>query len=260
MQSQKTTKTTKKLLVLLGMVAVLAVLLALMTQLISPAADEDPTIPTSLRLFDPTEQPAYIIATEPTRYIPEEPVLIFPQSVDKGQLTISSLFQFSGFNPDCGGREGKDIAAILLENTSGSHLSDGLLILTMADGTKLNFQVTDLPDGERIMVFSNENKSIGRIAECVDIAYQTTYEKTLDLMEDKLEISVDGTVLAVTNISGEDLSGIVLDCHCLMGAEYFGGLTYQYRIDLLPAGKTAFVDAYDCYMGEPEVVRVTVGG
>ena len=53
------------------------------------------------------------------------------------------------------------------------------------------------------------------------------------------------------------LSNLLLHCHCLIDGSYFGGLTYTYPVESIPAGQSIAVEAEDCYLGEAAVVRVS---
>lgn len=261
MKTPKESKTTKTLTVVLCVVMILslAVFLAALTQMIGPNArnKSDGTVSPTEKTDATVQTEASAVVTEPAPTASAEPALEFPYTAEK--LVIESLFQFSGFNPDCDGQTGTDIAAIMVRNNSGSHLADAELTLTMADNTILTFHVTDLPADATAMAFSKENKAIKVEAACINVECSASYESASVMMEKLVTVSVNGTEITVTNISDQDLTQVVVHCHCLLEEDYFGGLTYQYIVDTLPAGESAVLEAYDCYMGEAEVVRVGIG-
>ena len=194
--------------------------------------------------------------------IPEEtteervPTVAFPLLVDDGNLEISSLFQFTGLNPDCGNQEGTDVAGIQLRNVSGSHLTRAAIEMTLVSGKLLRFTVEELPAGMTALVFSNENMTMDPEDACVSLSCEASFEAESPLMADRLSVSVEGTQITVTNISGDDLTNLTVYCHCLLDQDCYGGLTYCYPIEFLPAGGSAAVDAVDCYLGDVEVVRI----
>ena len=207
---------------------------------------------------DDLSQPAQTVPSASETTEPTEPTLSFPLSLDDGRLEIRSLFPFSGINPDCGNQEGTDIAAIELTNTSGAYLTRADVTLALPDGTQLSFKVTGLPAGTTAMAFSGENRSISADTGCVSAECDASYDGTAAAESDKVSVSVSGTTLTVVNTTAEPLSQIVIDCRSPLGDEYFGGMTYSYTVNDLPAGATATVDAVDCIMGIAEVVRIAV--
>lgn len=196
--------------------------------------------------------------------IPEEtteervPTVAFPLLVDDGRLEINSLFQFTGINPDCENQEGTDIASIVLKNVSDLYLAEAKITLTLLDGTQLNFVVTELPAGASVMAFSTENSILPADAACVSAVCDASFDPTAVTVSDQVTASADGVHITLTNISGQDLSQIVVYCRSPLGEDYFGGTTYLYTVTDLPAGGSAAVDAADCILGMAEVVRFVV--
>lgn len=180
----------------------------------------------------------------------------FPIVLEGGALRVGSMFQFSGFNPDCGGEEGEDIAALQVENASQEHLVRADIAMGMPDGQTLNFVITDLPAGESAMVFSSENTPVEQVEVYDFVSCNAEFAEESPLMADRLEIRTDGMQVTVTNVSGEDLTDLNVYCHSLLEGQSFGGLTYCYTLSELPAGESAVIEAYDCYLDEALVVRV----
>lgn len=77
------------------------------------------------------------------------------------------------------------------------------------------------------------------------------------LTQEQMEVSVEGTQITLTNTSGEDFLDIVIYCRSPLNKEYFGGMAYVYTIEQLPAGESTTIDAWDCILGEAEVMRIT---
>ncbi len=189
---------------------------------------------------------------------PPIPTVQFPLLVDDGRLEINSLFQFTGLNPDCGNQEGTDIASVVLKNLSGVYLAEAKITLTLLDGAQLNFVVTELPAGASAMAFSTENLSIPTDAACVSVACEASFDPSAVTVSDQVTAEINGTAITLTNVSGQDLSQIVVYCRSPLGEEYFGGNTYSYTVTDLPAGESTVVDAADCILGMAEVVRFVV--
>lgn len=184
----------------------------------------------------------------------------FPLTVEDGALELQALFQFSGVNPDRDYEEADNIAALELLNLSDAFLVRADLVLTMSDGTVYRFAVTQLPAGTRAMAFDLENQALSENAVCTDLSCEAEFIQPDDSVSSRLTWSVEGGIMVtVTNTSAEDLQNIVVYCRAPFGDEYFGGITYEYTIDELPAGESATVEAWECLLGEVEVVRVAIG-
>lgn len=189
---------------------------------------------------------------------PTDPGVELPMSLEDGALELTSLFQFDGINPDCGNQEGTNIASIQLKNTSDTYLSSADLTVTLSDGAQISFRVTDLPAGKSAMAFALDNRSIEADAICVDVASKAVFDPDAATQSDRVSVSVEGTLITLTNNTGEDIPELVIYCRAPLDEDYFGGMTYQYTINNLAANASTTVDATDCILGMAEVVRIEV--
>lgn len=195
-------------------------------------------------------------STEPV--ISEVQGLEFPLMLDSGKLEVTSLFQFDGFNPDCGDETGKDIASILVKNTSDRHLERAAIVFTSSSGATWNFVLTDLPEGKTVMAFSQENASSSPGEVGIDATCDAVFSETASMCEDRVAVSVEGTVITLQNKTAEVIPQLVLYCHASLGEEYFGGITYKYTVNNLAAQGSATVNAVECILGIAEVVRIAI--
>ena len=193
------------------------------------------------------------------QFFREGPGIAFPYELGEGGLAVDSLFQFTGFNPDCGNQEGENVAGLTVRNQSERHLTSASLEAEMEDGSVFHFEIADLPPGASVMVFEKDNQSYELDNVCVNLEGDAEFENSQPLLADSLTIDVQETAVTLTNRSEGDLSDLVLHCHCLMDEEYFGGLTYTYPIESIPAGQSVTVQAEDCYLGQAAPVRVSQG-
>jgi hypothetical protein len=182
--------------------------------------------------------------------------LLLPRSLAEGKLELVSLFPFSGLNPDNGGAEGVDIAAIQLRNVSSQHLTEATVTIRLTGGAEARFFVSDLPAGRTVMVFSDANIPLRAEEGAGDITCEASFETKTPLMVDYVSVSVEGMAVTVTNLTDRPLTDLFVHCHCLLGQDYFGGLTYTYPLDALPVGGVATVQALDCLLGATDVVRI----
>lgn len=195
--------------------------------------------------------------TKETNSVEKEIGLAFPYELEEGKLSVDSIFQFTGFNPDNENAEGENIAALTVVNQSEQHLTSAQFTVKLADGTKLAFEITDLPAGQKAMIFEKENQVYDLDDICEEITDTAEFEDASPVMADMLSAEVQETTVTLTNNSEEDLSNLLLHCHCVIDDVYFGGLTYTYPIESIPVGQSASVDAVDCYLGQAAVVRVS---
>ena len=182
----------------------------------------------------------------------------FPYVLNEGKLEVDSLFQFQGINTDSGNQEGTDIAAIVLKNVSELYLTSANVFLEMADGTRLEFLVTELPAGKQVMAFSTENQILTSDVECIGVSCETSYESGDSKAVNQIQVEVEGVAVTLTNVSGEEVSDLVIYCHNILGEDYLGGVSYKYVVDNIPANESVTVEARDCILGMADVVRMEV--
>lgn len=183
--------------------------------------------------------------------------ITFPYTLEDGRLSVESVFQFTGSNPDNANADGENIAALNVTNQSEQHLVSAEIKVKSADNTELTFELTDIPAGQTVMVFEKDNQTYDLNDVCEEITDTAKFEEEPVLMADRISIDVQETTVTLTNNSEEDLSNLLLHCHCLIDNSYFGGLTYTYPVESIPAGQSTSVEAGDCYLGEATVVRVS---
>lgn len=182
--------------------------------------------------------------------------ITFPYELADGKLKAASLFQYSGLNPDCNNEEGEDIAALEIVNQSNEFCKSAEIHVRMEDGTELVFRAEDIPAGRKIWVFESGNQSVGQDDVCEEIRDNSEFEE-VSLMEKQIMASVEDTTITIENLTGEEITDLMVGCHCLLEDTYFGGVTYSYPTGTIPAGGQVAVDAADCYMGTAEVVWIS---
>lgn len=232
----------------------------------------EPTLPTEPVQTEPpvtTEPPAVIqtqpAGTRPAETEPEQTVApteapeIFPMLLEDGMLTVQSMFQFSGMNPDADLQFGENIAGLQLVNTSDRHLTVAELAAVLEDGTILSFRAEDVAPGMTVMAFSLEHGSAEDPDRCVEVYGYAEFEEGDPLRSDLVDIQVEGVEITVKNVSGMDLTNLDIICHGLLDGSAFGGRAYTYRITSLASGGSTTVYAMDCILGMTQVTRVELG-
>ena len=216
-----------------------------------------------------TEPPAVIqtrpAETRPAETEPEQTTApteapeIFPVLLEDGMLTVQSIFQYSGMNPDADLQFGENIAGLQLVNTSDRHLTEAELAAVLDDGTILSFRAEDVPPGMTVMAFSMEHGSMEDLNRCVEVYGYAEFEEGDPLRSDLVKIQVEGIAITVTNVSGMDLTDLDIICHGLLDGSAFGGRSYTYQITSLDSGGSTTVYAMDCILGMTRVTRVELG-
>lgn len=232
----------------------------------------EPTLPTEPVQTEPpvTTEPPAIIQTQPAEtrpaetepeqtVAPTEAPEIFPVLLEDGMLTVQSMFQFSGMNPDADLQFGENIAGLQLVNTSDRHLTVAELAAVLEDGTILSFRAEDVAPGMTVMAFSLEHGSVEDPDRCVEVYGYAEFEEGDPLRSDLVEIQVEGVEITVKNVSGMDLTNLDIICHGLLDGSAFGGRAYTYRITSLASGGSTTVYAMDCILGMTQVTRVELG-
>ena len=181
----------------------------------------------------------------------------FPCLLAEDSLSVTSLFQYSGYNPDCGGQAGEEIASLAVTNQSEKYLASAKITAKLADGTKRVFQLTDIPAGQTVWVFAQDNGSFASSNTCKELKCEASFAEEQPLLAEQVAVETEGISVTLTNLTDEDLAGLTVYCHCLFDGTYFGGLTYAYPVDGIPAGESVMIQAEECYLGEAAVVRVT---
>ena len=187
-----------------------------------------------------------------------QPALEYPVVLEDGKLIIDDLFQYDGANPDGDFEENKNIACVMVKNVSGEYLENANLTLTLTDGTVANFTVNQLPAGKAAMAFATDSTTIKADALCVEAVCNALWNAAFTPLPEGVSISVEDILVTVTNNTGRNIPQLVIYCRCSLGEAYFGGITYPYTINNLPAHESAAVEAWDCVFGMAEVVRVVM--
>lgn len=179
-----------------------------------------------------------------------------PCTMEDGKLEISSLFQYSGMNPDCYWEMGEDIAGIVMHNRSEQHLTVAKITLELSDGTVLQYEIYDIPAGKTVWAYDINNNSYNGDAACVAVKCSAEFADATELMADKLNFTVSGMDISVTNNSAEQLTNLMFVCHAVLDDVYFGGMAYEYCLPELAPGATETVVAADCFLDTAEVVFI----
>lgn len=243
---------------LVSVLSVLAALLliCLIGMVIFRKGADDPQ-----NLSDAQERPR----SEETSAVTEEPsdaaaeksaALELPYVFENGSLEIASLFQYSGLNPDCGWSEGTDVGAVVLTNRSDRYLEGLNLTVSLTDGTAMSFSIADIPSGKTVWAFETGNQGLNASAALAEVQCSAAFREDSGLIPESVAVRADGMEITLTNLSPEELTGLAVRCHSILDDTYFGGTSYTYPVETIPAGGSTVVFAEDCFLGQTEAAFV----
>lgn len=200
-----------------------------------------------------TEPVSIETTAPPEETLPAVPTLEFPLYQENDRLLLEPPFSYDGLNPDCGYAEGTGIAAITVTNCSDRHLDQAEFTLILADGTGIPFRIEHIPAGKKVTAFALDNSVVPEGAQWTGIQSFAQFAQQDCLRFHGLSVQEIGTDITLSNTTGSDMTDVTIYCHDLLGDVYFGGKTYSYKVNNIPAGGNTSVEALDSVLGIAEV-------
>lgn len=184
--------------------------------------------------------------------------LSLPYTLYDSGLEIISLLSSDIMNPDAGNEVIDHLCSLEVANISAQYLVSAQVRVTLTDGTVYRFLIQDLPAGGKTIAFSLDNAAYDDSTPCKTVEAITEFADGDPLMTEDIAVSVEGTTITLTNLTQEDLEPLTVMCHdTLDETEFFGGVSYSYETEAVPAGGSVTLEAADCMIGMPAVVRIT---
>lgn len=194
--------------------------------------------------------------TEPEE-VKENPKAVFPMVIEDGKITVESVFQYSGINPDYNEEICEEIGALQLKNTSAEYLESADITVKLLDQTELEFRVEDIPAGASVIAFETKNTIYDDEKTVEEILADAAWQQTDSLLiEEKMSFAIDGISILATNTSDEVLQNVVVKYHCSLDGIYFGGKSYEAALESVGPQESVTLDAAECYLGEAAVANV----
>lgn len=183
--------------------------------------------------------------------------LVFPYVLEDEALEISSVFSYSGTNPDFDDEDCENVGAVQIINKSQKYMKKADIIVTLSDGSKLQFLLEDIPAGKEVMAFEIHNAEYDQSMTVLDIQadVQRVTEKNID--KEVVTYETGEEDIKITNVSDKSLVDVIVKYHCSLNEMYFGGKCFEDVIEVLQPNEKAVVDASECYLGEVTVVDIT---
>ncbi len=178
------------------------------------------------------------------------------EMVGSDQLSISSLYTSTIFNPDADMAYGEDVASIEVTNTSNQYLVNAVLAADLSDGSQAVFRIYDLPAGQTVEAFDVNNASLGANVTCSGVTCNSEEYMDSDPLFDGLRIEMSGLSAVITNSTESAFDHLTVTYHCQDGDFYFGGAAYQVMIESLSAGESYILEDDSFQLGTPVIVRI----
>ncbi|MBO5070133.1 MAG: hypothetical protein J6C37_07205 [Roseburia sp.] len=125
------------------------------------------------------------------------------------------------------------VLMLVVTNISETDLQYAQITLPTEEG-EAQFSISTLPAGESAVILEQNRMPYTGQEDCsmAVISNIATFDETLSLCENQLELQILDGAINVTNISGEDITGDVVIYYKNAADDlYYGGITYRVRIE-----------------------------
>lgn len=177
-------------------------------------------------------------------------------------LRITDVGSYAGIYMEDGTDETvSDVMMLVLENTSEEDLQLARIQLDYT-GFMAEFEVTNLPAGESaVLLERNRHAAVTGDFKSVEAVNVVFFETPMGLQGDRLSVTGGNGSIAVTNVTGGDITGdIMIYYKNNVNDLFYGGITYRVRITGgIAAGETARVMAGHFTQDQSRVVWITCG-
>ncbi len=177
-------------------------------------------------------------------------------------LRIEMIGGYTGIYMEDGSDEiVSGVMMILLSNQTEKDLQIARIYLTYP-GFKAEFEVTNLPAGERVVVLErNRQSESSEKFQSVESQNVVFFPEVMNLAEDRIGITGMNGMLEITNITEEDIPGPVFIYYKNSAADLlYGGITYRVTIsEGLKAGETRTVLAGHFTLQNSRLLMVDCG-
>lgn len=187
----------------------------------------------------------------------EDAGLEFPYEFEEEKLSMESLFQYSGINPDAQNEECEDTASIQLKNTSDRYLESAEISVELTDGTEFSFVIQDIPAGRSVMAFDTANSGYDGKTGVAFVDAKINWSDA-SMNEESIKTVADENGTQITNMTDETIEALSVKYHGVLDEMYFGGGSFTTEISEIGSGETTAVNTSESILGEAEVVCVDI--
>jgi hypothetical protein len=178
-------------------------------------------------------------------------------------VTIESIAKYTGIYMEDGTDEVvSGVMMLILNNDSDKDLQYAEITLTYEDGTKAEFTVTNLPDGQKVVLLEKNRLQYRTDKPKTAEAKNTVFVDAFTMHIDTIQISGLQGMLNVKNISGKDISGDIYVYYKNSATDLlYGGITYRSKVSGgLKAGEIRQITAGHYNPKSSSIVMVTIAG
>lgn len=168
-----------------------------------------------------------------------------PEETEQGPILLQDGLQiirmgsYAGMYMEDGSNEiVSDVMMLILENAGTQDLQLARINVVYADYTA-EFEVTNLPVGEKVVLLELNRKSWQEGYERVEAENVVFFQQPMDLRDGMLELNGSEGSIEVKNISGEDIDGVIYIYYKNSASDLlYGGITYRAKVEGLSAGES----------------------
>lgn len=185
------------------------------------------------------------------------PISLPSQVEDTGLLAVRLASYDGPFLEDGTGDEVVGVAALVIENTGGTMVSEGSVILVQGE-RMLVFELTGLPPGACALVLEKDRQS--NSADAIQACWGWVRR---EYPENMGQVGVEHTglgSLAFTNRTTEQIykAEALFKNYDAVSGMYIGGISYLAEVAQLQAGETRVISPPYFAVGYSKVVRVAI--
>ncbi len=147
-------------------------------------------------------------------------------------VTIESIAKYTGIYMEDGTDEAvSGVMMLILNNDSDKDLQYAEITLTYEDGTKAEFTVSNLPDGQKVVLLEKNRLQYRTDKPKTAEAKNTVFVDAFTMHTDTIKVSGLQGMLNVKNISDKDITGDIYVYYKNSATDLlYGGITYRSKV------------------------------
>lgn len=184
-----------------------------------------------------------------------------PMKVVDG-LEIEKISSYVGVYMEDGSDEiVSNVMMLILKNTGEQDLQLAQIKI-IYEGFTAEFEASNIPAGERVVLLEKNRAPMPEgEPQSVETGYLIFFQEPMSIYADKFEITGGDGYLDVTNISGEDVTGLIRVFYKNASKDLlYGGITYMATVqDGIPAGQTIRIVTGHYSQSGSRIIHVVFG-
>lgn len=217
------------------LIAIVALMIAAV--MILPYLPDDPDVRPTQTTADTTETPTEAPTQQDT--VPQttsgvQIELVEQEPVNLGYgMEITDVGSYTGIYMEDGTNDVVSGVMMLVVENKGETDVQYAKIIAACGEEEYNFELTNLPAGERVVLLELDRKEKPIHAPVTAVAENAVlFSESMDLHTDTLKIGGLDGMLNLENISGSDISGDIYVYYKYSAADvFYGGITFRVRLE-----------------------------